>query len=323
MLRSRFKLLINISMNTKSPLVSVCIISYNSAKTIVETLDSAAAQTYQNIELVVSDDCSTDNTVDVCKKWALGHPEINMQIVTTDKNTGVSGNLNRAIKISKGEWIKPMAADDILFEYSIERYVDYVLTNHKEVLVSKLDFFGDNLDNINFKKPYYDKYYNKYSKLSPQEQYKSMLQECILPMPGMFISKRLLEEIGYINERYPFGEEWPTYISIMKRGYDIPYVDMALVGYRCESDSLGSNTDNKLNVRVFRDTVKSFREFRRPLMLKKGLFLQAWNTTIEYFILANTYYKGRTNLFWRMTFNLLHIVNPLKYVMIIKRVFNV
>ena len=49
-----------------NPLVSINVITYNSSKFVLETLESAKAQTYQNIELIVSDDCSTDNTVEIC-----------------------------------------------------------------------------------------------------------------------------------------------------------------------------------------------------------------------------------------------------------------
>lgn len=303
------------------PLVSICIISYNSAKTIIETIDSVAAQIYKNIEIIVSDDCSTDNTVELCLEWKRENLGVSMQIVTTDKNTGVSGNLNRGFRAARGEWIKLMAADDLLFDYSIQRYLDYAINNNKEVMVARLHFFGDNQENIRAKKPYYDNYFNKYSILPPKERYKLILTDCVLPMPGFFISARLLEKIGYINDRYQFAEEWPTYLTLFEHGYDIPYVDQELVKYRCEGNSLGSNEDNKVNIRVFRDAVKSFCEFRRPLMLKNGLWLQAWDTTITYYVLANTYYAGKNNLIWRMVYKTIQIVNPLKYVYLYRKIF--
>ncbi len=52
-----------------NPLVSIIVITYNSSKYVLETLESAKAQTYQNIELIVSDDGSTDNTIEICKIW--------------------------------------------------------------------------------------------------------------------------------------------------------------------------------------------------------------------------------------------------------------
>lgn len=309
-------------MNNNSPLVSICIISYNSAKTIVDTLNSAKIQSYSNIEVVVSDDCSVDNTVELCQKWANEHTDISMQIVTTEKNTGVSGNLNRALKAAKGDWLKIMAADDVLFDYSIQCYVDYVISNSKEVVVSKLHFFGNNTENIKIKKKYYNAYYNKYSKLSPKEQYKLMLQECLMPMPGFFISNRLLQEIGYIDERYPFGEEWPTYITIMKLGYEIPYIDVELIGYRCEDVSLGSDANNRLNIRVFKDTVKYFYECRRQLMIENGFYLKAWGQTLDFKTETIRYYSTNRTFIEQLKIIIFMLLNPFNYSRVVRKLFN-
>ena len=53
----------------KEPLVSIIVITYNSSKYVLETLESAKAQTYENIELIISDDGSTDDTIKICKNW--------------------------------------------------------------------------------------------------------------------------------------------------------------------------------------------------------------------------------------------------------------
>jgi alpha-1,3-rhamnosyltransferase len=53
----------------EQPLVSIVVITYNSSDYVLETLESAKDQTYKNIELIISDDCSTDNTVEICKNW--------------------------------------------------------------------------------------------------------------------------------------------------------------------------------------------------------------------------------------------------------------
>lgn len=54
-----------------NPLVSIQVVTYNAAKTILETLESIKAQTYPPIELIISDDCSRDNTVEICREWVM------------------------------------------------------------------------------------------------------------------------------------------------------------------------------------------------------------------------------------------------------------
>ena len=81
-------------MNMRQPLVSINITTYNSSKFIIETLESAKMQTYQNIELIVSDDSSVDNTVELCKKWIEKNKErfVRCKVITVEKNTGIAAN---------------------------------------------------------------------------------------------------------------------------------------------------------------------------------------------------------------------------------------
>ena len=103
---------------TGNPLVSIIVITYNSSKYVLETLESAKAQTYQNIELIVSDDCSTDNTVEICHNWIEQNKErfVRTELITVEKNTGIAPNCNRGVKAAKGEWVKLIAGDDVLHQ---------------------------------------------------------------------------------------------------------------------------------------------------------------------------------------------------------------
>lgn len=280
-------------MKENNPIVSVCVISYNSSQCIVETLDSIKKQTYKNIELVISDDCSTDNTIQVCENWLSNNQNrfINSKVVSTTKNTGTSGNLNRGLKICTGEWIKIMAADDLLFTHSIERYMEITNKNHDiKTCISKLDYFGTP-HIIEQKRHSRDLFFDIYNTMDVIGKYDLLLKDCLLPMPGMFISKELLELIGFIDEKYPFGEEWPTYMRILEKGFDIPYFEEKLVNYRCSEDALTGtkHIDTKKGVtyvsarrKVFNDSYQFFLDYRKPRLMKKMKYLQVWNQIIVY-----------------------------------------
>ena len=127
-------------------LVSCTVLSYNSAKTILETLESIKAQTYQNIELIVSDDCSKDNTVELCRQWIAVNKNrfVRVVLLTVKENTGVCANGNRAMAACQGKWQKGIAADDILLPNCIGDFVDYVNDNiHAKWIASKVAVYNE------------------------------------------------------------------------------------------------------------------------------------------------------------------------------------
>ena len=117
-----------------NPLVSVCIPAYNSAVYLKRTMESVLCQTYRNIELVVVDDCSKDNTLEVAE--ALKDPRI--RIVKNEKNLGMTGNWNKCLAEAKGDYIKLICADDILYEDSIKKELG-VLLAHPAVTLAMSD----------------------------------------------------------------------------------------------------------------------------------------------------------------------------------------
>ena len=82
-------------MNIKeSPLVSVVLITYNSDRYVLDTLESVKNQSWDNIELIVSDDGSTDDTIFICSNWLYENKDrfFNTELITVAKNTGIPAN---------------------------------------------------------------------------------------------------------------------------------------------------------------------------------------------------------------------------------------
>lgn len=231
------------------PLVSVAVVTYNSSKTVLETLDSIAGQTYQNLELIVSDDCSTDNTVEICRKWMEAHKErfVRTELLTVEKNTGVSANMNRADDACQGEWVKEIAGDDVLMQNCIEIYMDFVKEHPGAVVVfANVEFFGGDEDRRRESEDWYSEKEEFFS-WSKEEQYDylTLVGDCI-PAPASFYHREKVLELDVRNdERIPFCEDLPKWINFLKKGVHFDYVNKVTVRYRLSDSSLCGGTSEK------------------------------------------------------------------------------
>ncbi|MES2837548.1 MAG: glycosyltransferase family 2 protein [Bacteroidota bacterium] len=121
-------------MSNSEPLVSVCIPVYNGEKYINETLDCVLGQTYKNIEVIISDNCSTDRTIELIKAYN----DSRVKIFSNEKNEGIKYNYLKVFTYATGKYLTFMGADDgmdittIIKEVKIledEKYKDVVLVN--------------------------------------------------------------------------------------------------------------------------------------------------------------------------------------------------
>ncbi|MBR6388609.1 MAG: glycosyltransferase [Opitutales bacterium] len=230
--------------NTKEPLVSVGILSYNSSKTILETLESVKAQTYKNIELIISDDASKDNTVEVCRKWIEENKArfVRCEILTVPENTGIPANANRRIAASRGVWSKGVAADDILAPDCIENFVNYVNENlQAEIVFAKFQEFKDVFDKKNFLlvKDCRAKWFCE-SLDTPQKQFKKLLGNYYCHACTMFAKLDLLKRIKY-DEEFKGIEDYPMWLRLTKSGVRFHFMDSVVVYYRHSSSSISGH----------------------------------------------------------------------------------
>jgi glycosyltransferase involved in cell wall biosynthesis len=102
-----------------NPLTSICIPCYNAEKFIGDTLRSVLAQTYCDLEIIVCDDCSTDNTLQVVKSFV--DPRITIYV--NKHNLGCTGNYNKALSYAQGTYVKLLCDDDIIVPQCVEKQV--------------------------------------------------------------------------------------------------------------------------------------------------------------------------------------------------------
>ena len=114
-----------------SPMVSVCIPSYNIEKYIDITIESVLSQTYEDFELVIVDDNSNDKTLDIIKRYN----DDRIRVIINEDNLGPQENWNKALQEAKGRYIKILCHDDLLYTSCLQRQVE-VLQNPRNARVT-------------------------------------------------------------------------------------------------------------------------------------------------------------------------------------------
>ncbi len=225
-----------------NPLVSVPVITYNSEKTIIETLESIKEQGYQNIELIISDDASQDNTVELCESWICKNASRFKRTVLLrgEQNIGISKNLNRAEAHCRGDWVKGIAGDDLLFPDCVEKYVEYVNRHPAAVYVfGKIRCIGGTRK----QRRLYEKNLNDvFFSVSADKQYELLMMGYTPSAPTAFYHRQKVAELGVVNdERIPLMEDLPKWVSLYRKGVRFYFLDDYVVQYR-----LGGISDSKL-----------------------------------------------------------------------------
>ncbi|MDJ0688712.1 MAG: glycosyltransferase family 2 protein [Xenococcaceae cyanobacterium MO_188.B32] len=103
------------------PLISVCIPTYNGEKYLRECFDSVLAQTFSDFEVLVVDDRSSDETINIAKEYA--GQDHRIRVVQNESNLGLVGNWNRCIDLAQGEWIKFVFQDDLIQPTCLEKLI--------------------------------------------------------------------------------------------------------------------------------------------------------------------------------------------------------
>lgn len=228
--------------------VSVVVITYNSSKYVLDTLESVKSQDYTNIELIISDDCSTDDTFLICKRWIAQNQDRFTRVlaVQTDKNGGICANYNRGLKEVQGEWVKYIAGDDILLPNCISTFVSFTRECCDKIMISGTVHFSES--NVNEEKIMLPLSFGEL-KASKQEKY-LVRNGTVIEGPTLFLETATLRELNGFEECYPFIEDYPLCMKYLSKGYHIQLVHSHLIRYRVYNESV-SRGDSRFEVSIF------------------------------------------------------------------------
>lgn len=274
--------MIEIKNVKEEPLVSVSIITYNSSKYILEALESVYNQTYQNIELIVSDDGSKDDTIKIVEKWLQNKRGrfVETKVLTVEHNTGTTKNCNRALHASKGEFIKDFAGDDVLFPDAIEKYVSFI-KDRSEVkwVFAKAIRYNEKISDeyIMHKGLNYDNVKSTV-KRNQKEQFRQLVIGNFLWYPTHFFRKSLLDSIGGYDENFGIYEDYPRNLRLYGNGEQCFFLDEYTVGYRYTSQSVVNSSGFIINKNIRRLAFVA----RKKYALDKLTWVETFGTYVLY-----------------------------------------
>lgn len=245
------------------PLVSVIIPCYNKAQFLGETLDSVAAQSYPNIEVVVVDDNSPDNTRDVVDIYK---DKITNLVYIHQTNQGPSAARNNGIWASRGEYVMALDADDRLAPTYVGKCVEY-LENHPEckLVYSKANMFGT--QNCPWNLPEYS-----YEKLL----WDNMINYCALYRRKDFPSS------GYNTNMVKGLEDWDFWLSFLNPEDIVHRIDEVLFHWRTQPVSRTFDAEQHER-ELMRQIYHNHKELYTPYMEDIIFYKNMWDNTAMQF----------------------------------------
>ena len=219
-------------------LVSICIPVFNHEKTLRETLLSALHQSYDNIEIILVDDCSTDNSL----KIAHSFQDPRLQIYENEHNLGMVGNWNRVLSLAKGEYALVLHGDDRLYITSIEKKVA-LMERKKNVMLAMSASLVINGNNEILKERHP---FNKACILDGRKlALFSYRTKNIYGEPGNILFRtEVARQSGGFAENTIYATDWDLWLRISCLG-TVAYSNEVLMDYRITKSNVTSKTNTK------------------------------------------------------------------------------
>lgn len=218
-----------------SPLVSIIVANYNNEQFIEECLESIMSQSYENIEIIVCDDNSTDNSKEILEKY--NEQYNNISIAYNEQNKGVSYTRDRAIKISKGEYITTLDSDDIYFhQQKIENEMKLILF-YKEQFNRDICAYS-NTANIDLKSQFVGTSTPARARKEGDVFIDILSRSCFIPRDFIF-KKSYYADLDGFNQQLTIFEDWDFKIRLASK-LSFYYTSEFGTGYRLHNYGLSS-----------------------------------------------------------------------------------
>ena len=208
-------------------LVSVIIPCYNSERYIVQSIESVIMQTFQQWEMIIVDDCSTDNSADIIKKYEA--KDFRIRYLKTNEPSGSpSIPRNIGIREARGRYIAFLDSDDIWYPNKVAKQLELMKKRNCPFSYTAIEMIDEN-DNLLKNK----------RNIKETCDYKYLLHNTIIATSSVIIDRTILGDFRMPLRRG--GQDYATWLMLLRNGCIARGINEALVKYRISSNSLSSN----------------------------------------------------------------------------------
>ncbi|EKD80683.1 MAG: family 2 glycosyl transferase [uncultured bacterium] len=217
-----------------NPLVSILIPTYNRETYLGDALNSALNQTYPNIEIIVHDDASTDNTPEVLA-W---YHDPRLRIIRTNNNHGMIGGWNYIVKQARGKYIKFLASDDLLDPNCVIELVKAATAHPKAALITCQRRFIDEQGRLVKKMGFANKNIVVNGKEHAHSILTTLRQNLIGEPTAVLYPTKLVKKVGGFDPQFSQFADFEYWIRLLQFG-DLVYLHRTLCSFRTHA---GNNT---------------------------------------------------------------------------------
>lgn len=237
-------------MNSEKYKVTIITPSYNSNRFIKNTIESVLKQTYTEWEMLIVDDCSSDNSVEIINEFVTIDSRIKLIINT--ENKGAAESRNVAIRQATGRFIAFLDSDDLWYPNKLEKHLEFMLRNDYEFTFSAYDLITESGDAL-----------NKVINVPPRISYNGYLRNTIIGCLTVVIDR---DKVGYFEmPLIRSSHDMALWLLILKRGFKAYGLSECLATYR-----LVSNSNSAKKVKAAKDVWKVYREFEHLSIIKSA-----------------------------------------------------
>ena len=205
------------------PLISIITPNYNCGRFIAQTIESVRAQTYTNWEMLIVDDCSTDNSYQIALEYA--QKDSRIKVFQNEKNSGAAISRNKAIELSQGEYLAFLDSDDLWLPEKLEKQLQFMQENDCDFSYSKYSLIDEN--NIPIK---------KIIRIPSKLSYKKYLHHCFTGCLTVMYQKEFAKTIRSFDIKN--NNDYGLFLQVVKISKNALGLNEVLGHYRIRKNSI-------------------------------------------------------------------------------------